>query len=169
MKVEKGKKVKVEYTGKFTDGEVFDSSEGREPLEFVAGAGKVIKGFDDAVVGMDINEEKEFTIKPDEAYGQWNEHMVLEIPRDKLPAEPQPEEGMTLLMQNAAGQKMPGKIVEVKEDVVKIDMNHPLAGKELVFNIKVVAVEEDDGQEDDEEEDEDSCGHDCAGCSGCGN
>lgn len=138
-KVAKGDKVKVEYTGTFEDGTVFDSSENHgKPLEFEAGSGQVIKGFDEAVVGMEKGEEKEITLQPAEAYGDVNPELHKEIPRDKLPQDQEPQVGMMLALGMPNGQQMPAKIIKVDENSVTIDLNHPLAGKVLIFKIKVV-------------------------------
>ena len=139
MPVKKGDKVKVEYTGTLEDGTVFDSSEKHgQPLEFEAGAGLVIKGFDDAVIGMKKDEEKEIKLTADKAYGDIKADLVKEFPKDQLPKEQEIKKGMMLLMGLPNGAQMPVKIVEVKEDIVMIDLNHPLAGKTLIFKIKVV-------------------------------
>ena len=139
MPVEKGNKVKVEYTGTFEDGTVFDASEKHgKPLEFEVGAGQVIKGFDEAVVGMEKGEEKEITLQPAEAYGDVNPEMQKEIPRENLPKDQEPKEGMMLALGLPNGQQMPAKIVKVDDKNVTIDLNHPLAGKVLKFKIKVV-------------------------------
>ena len=174
--IKKGDKVKVEYTGKLEDGSVFDSSEGKEPLQFEVGAQQVIPGFEKAVEGMKKDEEKEFTLKVDEAYGPVKEEMVQEIPRDKLPAEPEPKEGMMLMMQAPTGQQIPAKITKVEDDKVTIDINHPLAGKDLTFSVKVVGVndpeeakaEETKEGSDTEKKDDDGCKpDDCSSCCGC--
>jgi len=141
MSVEKGNTVKVEYEGSFEDGTVFDSSNrdgAQHPLEFEAGSGKVIKGFDEAVIGMEKDEEKEFTIQPADAYGDPNPELVKEFPRASLPKDQEPKEGMMLVMKAQTGQQIPAKIVKVSEENVTIDLNHPLAGKVLKFKIKVV-------------------------------
>jgi FKBP-type peptidyl-prolyl cis-trans isomerase 2 len=173
--IKKGDKVKVAYTGKLEDGNVFDSSEGKEPLCFEVGASQVIPGFDNAIEGMKKDEEKTFTLSVEEAYGPVKEELVQEFPKDKLPAKPEPKEGMMLIMQAPTGQQIPAKIVEVKGDIVKIDINHPLAGKALTFEIKVVGVNEpEDKKEDkkaekeDKKEDDESCKpDDCSSCCGC--
>ena len=165
--IKKGDKVKVEYTGKLEDGTVFDSSEGKAPLCFEVGAQQVIPGFEKADEGMKKDEEKEFTLKVDEAYGPVKEEMVQEIPRDKLPAEPEPKEGMMLMMQAPTGQQIPAKITKVADDKVTIDINHPLAGKELTFSVKVVGVN-DPEEAKDEKKDDDGCKpDDCSSCCGC--
>ena len=139
MAVKKGDKIKVEYTGTLEDGTVFDSSEKHgQPLEFEVGAGQIIKGFDEAVIGMETGEEKEITLQPAEAYGDINPQMVQKVPRDKLPPDQDPKAGMMLMMKLQTGQQLPVKIIEVTDTEVTIDINHPLAGKVLKFKIKVV-------------------------------
>tara|TARA_Y100000310_G_scaffold285539_1_gene309083 strand:+ start:99 stop:530 length:432 start_codon:yes stop_codon:yes gene_type:complete len=141
MAVEKGNKVKVEYTGTFEDGTVFDSSEKHgQPLEFEAGSGKVIPGFDNAIVGMEEGEEKEVTIEPKDAYGEPNPELLKKIPRDQLPKEQEPGVGMMLMMSLPNGAQMPAKIAEVNDTEVTLDLNHPLAGKVLKFKLKVVSI-----------------------------
>ena len=142
MTVKKGDKVKLEYEGKLDSGEVFDSSshgEHQHLLEFEVGSGQVIPGFDKAVTGMKVGEEKEFKIKPEEAYGQVKEELVRDVPREVLPKEQEPKAGMVLMMQTPQGG-MPVKIVKVGDKSVTLDLNHPLAGKNLNFKIKLVEV-----------------------------
>ena len=141
QQVKKGDTVRVHYTGKLTTGEQFDSSAGREPLEFEVGAGMMIKGFDDAVVGMVIGDKKTINIPPQEAYGERNEEMVIEFPRTNFPDDMTPEIGMQLMMNNSAGQQFPVTITEVQEEIVVLDANHMLAGKELVFDIEMVEID----------------------------
>ena len=140
MKVKKGDTVKVDYTGSFEGGEVFDTSEGKQPLEFVVGEGRVIKGFDDAVVGMEKGKEKEVSIEPKDAYGEARPEMKKEIPRENLPKDQEPKEGMVLVLQAPTGQQMPAKIIKVTKKGVTIDLNHPLAGKKLNFKLKIVEI-----------------------------
>jgi FKBP-type peptidyl-prolyl cis-trans isomerase 2 len=143
MTIKNGDKIKVEYEGKLEDGSIFDSSshgDHSHPLEFEVGKGMVIKGFDVAVVGMEINEEKEFTLKPEEAYGEPNEKAVQKIPRDKLPKDQEPTIGMMVGMSTPDGKQMPAKIIGVTDDEVTLDLNHPLAGKSLTFKIKILEV-----------------------------
>lgn len=141
QQVKKGDTVRVHYTGKLTTGELFDSSEGREPLEFEVGAGMMIKGFDAAVVGMALGDKKTVNIIPEEAYGERNEQMIIDFPRSNFPDDMTPEIGMQLMMNNNAGQQFPVTIIEVKEEVVVLDANHQLAGKELVFDIEIVGID----------------------------
>ena len=141
MAINKGDKVVLEYEGKLENGEVFDSSErAGQPLEFTAGEGKVIKGFDDAVIGMKKGEEKEFSIKPEEAYGPIRDELKKEVPKNAVKADKELQEGMILVMATPEGQQIPLRIGEVKEDTVVLDMNHPLAGKTLNFKIKIIDV-----------------------------
>ncbi|MBD3354976.1 peptidylprolyl isomerase [Candidatus Woesearchaeota archaeon] len=140
MSVKKGDKIKVEYTGKLENGQVFDTSEGKQPLEFEVGAGKIIKGFDNAVIGMKKGEEKEITLKPEEAYGDPNPKLLQKIPREKLPEGKEPKQGMMLAMKTPDGRQVPVKIKEVSDKDITIDLNHPLAGKTLNFKIKVVDI-----------------------------
>lgn len=140
QQVQKGDTVRVHYHGKLTNGETFDSSEGREPLEFQVGAGMMIKGFDDAVLGMQKGDKKTVNIPAAEAYGEYDEEKLIEFPRDRFPKEMNPEVGMQLSMSNGAGQQFPVTIAEVKDDVVVLDSNHFLAGKELVFDIVLTEI-----------------------------
>jgi len=133
-----GSKVKVHYTGTLSDGSVFDSSEGKEPLEFTIGEKQVIPGFENGVKEMKMNEEKTIKINAKEAYGERDERMVVSVPRDKFP--PDVQAGGTLILKGPNGERFPAVVKEVKENEVFIDMNHPLAGKELNFKVKVVAI-----------------------------
>lgn len=137
-KVSDGSKVKVHYTGKLNDGTVFDSSQDREPLEFTVGEGKVIPGFEDAVRGMEQGESKNVTIGYDQAYGERRQDMILEVPRDKFPDEIPPNVGQQLMLRHPEGQEFPAFIVDVKDDVITLDANHPLAGEDLNFEIQLV-------------------------------
>ena len=138
MAIKKGDKVKIDYTGTFDDGTVFDTSEGKQPIEFEAGSGMVIKGFDEAVIGMEAGEEKDVKIKPEEGYGQQNPQLIQKTPKDKLPKDPEPKIGMMLGIGTPDGKQMQARITEVSDTEVTIDLNHPLAGKTLNFKIKVV-------------------------------
>jgi FKBP-type peptidyl-prolyl cis-trans isomerase 2 len=138
MPIKKGDKVKVEYTGKLDDGTVFDSTEkqGGEPLEFEVGGGQIIPGFDKAVMGMEKGEEKEVHIKSSDAYGEHKEEMVKQLPNQGLPKEA--KVGSVLGINLPTGQQVPAKVVKIDEKTVTIDLNHPLAGKDLTFHLKVV-------------------------------
>ncbi len=141
-KANKGDTVKVNYTGKLEDGSVFDSSENREPLEFTMGEGQLIKGFEKAVDGMEAGESTTVNIPSKEAYGERRDDLEMDIAKSELPDEVEPEEGMQLQMkQQENGQIIPVQITGVADDKVTIDANHPLAGKDLIFDIEVVEVE----------------------------
>lgn len=142
QKVKEGDVVKVHYTGKLVNGEQFDSSIGREPLEFTVGAGQMIKGFDAAMPGMNIGEKKTINIVPEDAYGARSEEAIIEFPKANVPADMKLEAGMPLTLSNQAGQPVPVVVVEVKEEVIILDANHFLAGQELVFDIELVEIGE---------------------------
>ncbi|MCA1802900.1 MAG: peptidylprolyl isomerase [Rhodothermaceae bacterium] len=139
-KAKNGDTVKVHYTGKLNDGSVFDSSENREPLEFQLGSGQLIPGFEKAVSGMTVGDSTTVTIPANEAYGEVNEELILSVEKDRLPADIQPEVGMQLQVQQPNGQPVPVVISDVTDGIVKLDANHPLAGKELIFDIEVVEI-----------------------------
>ncbi len=140
QQVKSGDTVRVHYHGKLTNGSTFDSSEGREPLEFTVGNGQVIKGFDDALVNMQVGEKKTVEIPVDQAYGQRNNDMMMEYPKSEFPAEMTPEVGMELHMSDNTGNVFPVVIAEVKDETVLLDANHPLAGEDLVFDIELVSI-----------------------------
>ena len=138
--VKNGDVVRVHYTGKLTSGEQFDSSAGREPLEFTVGAGQMIKGFDAAMPGMKVGEKKIINISAEEGYGEVNEEALIEFPKLQLPADLKLEEGMSLTLRNPDGQPVPVVVKEIKDDVVILDANHFLAGKQLVFDIELIEI-----------------------------
>jgi peptidylprolyl isomerase len=139
-KVKTGDSVKVDYTGKLTDGTVFDSSIGETPLEFIVGAGEVIQGFDAAVIGMKVGETKTVTIPPDQAYGERTNDLIVTVERNLLPADVVPVVGGLLQTshQGTAGQTV--VILEVTDTTVTVDANAPLAGETLVFEIKLLEI-----------------------------
>jgi peptidylprolyl isomerase len=143
MRTKKGDKVIVEYEGRLDSGEVFDSSEtnGHGPISFTIGKGDVISGFDSAVVGMKEGEEKEITIKPKEAYGNYNPELTRELDRKKLPMNEEPKEGMVVIMKSPEGLQVPAHITKVAKDKITIDVNHPMAGKTLFFRVKLLKIE----------------------------
>ncbi len=140
QQVKAGDVVKVHYTGKLTSGEQFDSSTGREPLEFTVGAGQMIKGFDDAMPGMLIGDKKTINIAPADAYGERTDEAIIEFPKENVPADMKLEPGMTLTLSNQMGQPVPVIVVELRENVIILDANHFLAGKELIFDIELVEI-----------------------------
>ena len=139
-KAKSGDAVKIHYKGSLDDGTVFDSSEGREPLSFTLGGGQVIPGFDDAVSGMAVGESKTVNIPADKAYGQRNEEMIIEAPRDQVPPEINPEVGQQLQMGGPNGETVVVMIVEITDEHIKLDANPPLAGKDLNFDIELVSI-----------------------------
>jgi FKBP-type peptidyl-prolyl cis-trans isomerase SlpA len=138
--VKENSAVKVNYTGKLTDGQVFDSSEGREPIEFTLGQGQIIPGFEKGLIDMKLNEKKTITIAKEEAYGDVNPGLIQEVKKSELPQDMTPEVGMGLVSKTPEGHEMNLLVVEVKEDSVVIDGNHPLAGKELIFDLEVLEI-----------------------------
>ncbi len=137
--IDAGKTVKVHYKGTLADGTVFDSSEGRDPIEFVIGEGNVIPGFENAVASMAVEETRTITIPCAEAYGETREEMIGQIPRTNLPDDMEPEVGMMLQMNSPEGS-IPVRIVELDGEMVTLDANHPLAGHDLTFELTRVAV-----------------------------
>lgn len=137
--IDDGKKVRIHYTGTLNDGTQFDSSAGRDPLEFETGSGMVIAGFDAAVRDMDVGGKKTVTIPSAEAYGEARADMIGDIPKDRFPPEMELSVGMPLQMTGPQGP-MPVIIKEIKEDAVTIDANHPLAGQDLTFELELVEV-----------------------------
>lgn len=140
QQVKTGDTVKVHYHGKLDDGSTFDSSEGREPLEFEVGSGAVIPGFDTGVTGMAVGDKKTIHIPADEAYGAKQDDMLMEFPMDRFPEDMKPEVGMQLNMSNGAGQNFPVVIREVRDETVLLDANHPLAGEALTFDLELVEI-----------------------------
>jgi peptidylprolyl isomerase len=172
-KVQAGQFVQVHYTGKLVDGSIFDSSEGRQPLEFQVGGGQVIPGFDKAVQGMDVNEEKKFLLTSEEAYGPVRDDLRKDFPRDMLGGQ-EVTEGQELWFKSPQGP-VPGKILTLKPETFTVDFNHPLAGKDLEFSIKLVGVSNSPTQTQagcacscSAPADDSGCGGGSCGDSGCG-
>jgi len=140
QQVQNGDKVRVHYHGKLRSGETFDSSEGREPLEFTVGSGQVIPGFDNGVKGMAPGEKRTIEIPVQGAYGEKSQEMIIEFPKNQFPPEMQPEVGMQLMMNNGQGQQFPVTIAELREETVMLDANHPLAGQDLIFDLELVEI-----------------------------
>lgn len=157
-KVETGQFVRVHYKGTLQNGEVFDTSEGRHPLEVQIGEGQIISGFENALMGMSLNEKKVFTLDPEDAYGQKDESLTHSFPRADVPAEINPEVGQTVALCSSEGQQVPALITEMDDEKVVVDLNHPLAGQTLTFDIEVVGISATATQEPA------GCGSGCA-CS----
>lgn len=136
----KGDTAYVHYTGRLESGEVFDSSEGGEPLEFELGSGQVIAGFDDGVSGMSVGDNKTIEIDAADAYGQHTDQLVQAIPRQGINLDREPEVGMRLGLQLPDGNEIPVTITEVTPDFITIDANHPLAGQKLIFDLKLIEL-----------------------------
>lgn len=132
--------MRVHYTGKLDDDTVFDTSEGRDPIEFTVGAGEVIPGFEQAVLGMEPGEEKAVEIPADEAYGDRRDDLIVSLERSTLPDELDPEVGQELQMRDKSGNTFPVRITEIGEEQVTVDANHPLAGQPLNFDIELVEI-----------------------------
>jgi peptidylprolyl isomerase len=159
QKVEGGNYVSVHYKGTLADGEQFDSSEGRPPMEFKTGAGQMIKGFENAVMGMELNEKKTFTLSPEDAYGERDEKRTHQFPRAEIPPEITPEVGQLLALTSPEGQQIPARITTVDDKNVTVDLNHPLAGQSLTFEVEVVGISDTSTQQPA------GCGGNCS--SGC--
>ncbi|MBT4375885.1 peptidylprolyl isomerase [archaeon] len=167
MTIKKGDIIKVKYEGRFPEGEIFDSTKkhGNEPMEFQVGTDMLVSGFENAVIGMKSGEEKEVTLKPEEAYGEPNPEYVQKIPKDKFP--PEAKEGMMIGLPMPTGQQIPATIKEIGESEVTLDLNHPMAGKTLIFKIKVIEIKE--GKLEEKNHDceciEEECGPENSCCS----
>lgn len=138
--VKSGDTVRIHYTGTLSDGTTFDSSQGRDPLQFEVGSGQIIPGLDKAMPGMTVGDKKTVQVPADEAYGQSNPEARQDVPRSEIPAEIPLDLGTQLQVQAPGGQVMPVTVVAVTEEVVTLDANHPLAGKDLTFDIELVEI-----------------------------
>lgn len=136
-----GNTVRVHYTGNLDDGSEFDSSVGGDPLEFTVGEGQVIAGFESAVMGMEVGDEKSFSIGSDEAYGDRREELVMSVPREEFPTDLELKPGQELQATNQNGDQMIIKVMEIGNEQVTVDLNHPLAGENLNFSIKLEAID----------------------------
>lgn len=135
-----GDRVAIHYTGTLEDDTVFDTSVEREPLEFTIGDGGLVTGFEDAVIGMTVGDKKTFTVTSDDAYGPHNPDHIVEVPRDQFPPELKPQIGTMLDGHREDGAKTTVLVVAVSEDKIVVDGNHPLAGRDLTFNIELVEI-----------------------------
>lgn len=137
---QEGDTVAVHYTGKLDDGEVFDSSRDRDPLEFEVGSGQVIPGFDRAVEGLEVGGSREVRVEPEEGYGEPREDLVVDVEKDQFPDESEPEVGRQVQVQVAPGQNRVATITGVEDESITLDLNHPLAGKPLTFDVELVEI-----------------------------
>lgn len=160
-KVENGLFVQVAYKGTLADGEVFDSSEGREPLEVQVGTGQLIPGVEAALMGMAIGDKKNFTLGPDDAYGERSDDHRMDFPASEVPPEMNPQVGQAIALSTPQGQQVPAVIIAVDDEKVTVDLNHPLAGKTLTFDIEVVGITQEATQQP-------AGGCSPSDCSGCG-
>lgn len=135
-----GDKVKVHFKGSFKDGKVFDSSDGKDPLEFTIGQKMVVRGFENAIVGMAAGEKKKISIQPKEAYGEYREDLVKTVDRSEIPDDIKPELGMMLQVSPEPGRPTAVTVKELNEKTLTLDGNHPLAGKELTFELNLVSI-----------------------------
>ena len=132
--------VKIHYTGRFPDGEVFDSSEGRDPLAFTMGQGQIIPGLETGLIDLSVNEKKTIEISCAEAYGEIRPELKQEVPRENLPKEVEPEVGMQLVSKTPEGHEIPLVITKISDAHVEVDANHPLAGKDLIFDVEIIEI-----------------------------
>ncbi|MEK6968572.1 MAG: peptidylprolyl isomerase [Nanoarchaeota archaeon] len=142
MITQDGSKVTVEYTGKLSDGSVFDSSKGREPLTFTIGKHEVISGFENGAKGMTIGDTRTIEIPPDEGYGQKEDHLVIQVPKTAVAQGNDLQPGMEFQTTAPNGAVLRGSVTEVLDEQVILDFNHPLAGKTLFFEVKVLEIKE---------------------------
>jgi peptidylprolyl isomerase len=167
--IENGKFVQVHYTGTLNDGQTFDSSEGREPLEFEIGSASVIPAFEETVKGMQIEDEKEIAITAKDAYGEYNNELIQTIQLEEIKKFMEPTEGSTIQVQLTNGQHAPALIKTVTDTNVELDFNHPLAGKDLSFKLKLIAINDSATQAAHSHEGEgcgcgDNCGSEDSSC-----
>ncbi len=164
---EKVYKYKVEYVGKYEDGEIFDESPKGQPIEFFGGMGMVIQGFENNVAEMKVGENKTIEIEPDMGYGPVRKELILKVPKSTFEGLPKEEmrEGAEIVATLETGQSVPVKILKITENDVEVDFNHPLAGKKLVFELKL--VEKSEASDAELEQFNQACGGDCSGCCGC--
>jgi peptidylprolyl isomerase len=157
-KVESGHFVKVDYTGTLENGDIFDSSRNGQPIEVEVGAGRVIGGFEKALLGMTKQEKKVVTLSPEDAYGPRNEELEQSFMRSELPAGFDPKIGQVLALQNPQGGQFPAKVKDADHEKITVDLNHPLAGETLTFEIEVVDINDEPSP----------CSCTTSACGGCG-
>jgi peptidylprolyl isomerase len=135
-----GDKVRVNYTGRSEDGQVFESSVGMVPFTFTIGSGEVIKGFEDAIVGMQPGDRKKITVEPEDGFGLYDEDLVLEVPKSGLPSDLQLQIGIDFEMEDDEGNILPAVVIEILDDSILIDANAPLAGKRVIYEIELIDI-----------------------------
>ena len=155
--VESGNFVKIHYTGKYDDGEVFDSSKGCHPLEIHMGSSDLIPGFEKALLGMGVQDKKSFTLTASEAYGERDENLEMSFARDDFPEDFEPEIGQVIVLQSAEQGEFPATVKDINEGGILLDLNHPLAGKDLTFDVEVVEI--------NDQPTESACSCGCSSCS----
>ncbi len=138
--IREGDRVQVHYTGKLQSGEVFDSSQGREPLDLTIGEGKIIPGFEQALLGMQTGDKKSFDLTPDQAFGERKDELVHVIQKEQIPSDIKLEIGMQLALEGQQKEPIPAQVVDISESTVTLDTNHPLAGKDINFEVDVVEI-----------------------------
>ncbi len=139
-KVENGSSIKICYTGRLENGEVFDRTDSCQPLAIVIGAGEMVQGLEDALIGMGQNEKKTVSLSPDEAFGVRDERLMRTLLRSNFPSDYQPEIGSIVAMKTPHGEQLPGVITELDGEYVKVDFNHPLAGKPVVYEVEIAEI-----------------------------
>ncbi len=160
QRVADGLYVSVEYTGKLDNGETFDSNRGRQPLEFQVGAGQMITGFENAVMGMEVHEKKVVTLNPEQAYGDRDESQLHRFPRSEVPEDVHPQVGDCVTLTTPEGNNLQAMVASVDDEHLTFDLNHPLAGKNLTFEIEVVGISDTPTQAE-------GCGSGCDCSAGC--
>jgi peptidylprolyl isomerase len=138
--VENGNYIQIQYTGTYDNGEIFDTNVGFEPLEFLVGSGSIINGLDKGVLGMEENETRDIMVMPEEGYGECNEEFIVTVPKEDMKANFEPEIGMILSIQMENENLVPARVTDINGNDVILDLNHPLAGKMLHFNVKIIAI-----------------------------
>lgn len=139
--VKKNDKVKIQYTGTLKSGTIVDKTDEGEPIEFVAGEGQVLPGIDAAIIGMKLNEEKKFTVKAKDAFGKQDKSLIQKLPKLSHPNTPNLEKGAIITIFDKSGKSIPAKIIAIQKETITVDLNHPLAGEDLNFNVKVISIE----------------------------
>ena len=139
--VKEGDKVTVVYVGTLRDGSVFHKADGENPFIFVVGSPRVLRGFNNGVIGMKLHERKRFVVPPEEAYGNRNEYLIKKFTREEMPPDTEPEKGKVIKMYGLDGREMPATIIDVTDKAVVLDLNHPQAGKTLIYNVEIIDIE----------------------------